>query len=632
MRTHLHVRYLHRRNRHLLAQSMSPEPRKSTALSNIDELAVIIATEMSARMLNQSSFVPVLSLSGVAGRLFAPLGMAYIMAVIASLIIAVTLTPAMSLALLANRGVAQHEPRLLTRLKADYGRLLATVERHARAIIAAVMIAGVAALGALPFLQTSYIPELKEGSYTVHVGLAPGTSLEESMRIGGHISKALMAIPGVRLVAQRAGRADEVVDPVGVQLSEFEVGLKLMGPDNEERTVRQIRSTLARFPGITTSINTFLVERIDETISGTPAPVVISVFGNDLDNIDRVSLQIAHLVASMRGATSVQVESPPGTPELSVRLDQTRLSRWGFTPVEVMNAIQSAYQGITVAQEYQGVRSYDVSVVMCPADRKDIGQVGSLLLRNPDGLMVPLRDLAQLQQVSGRYQITHDGGRRVQVISVTVGGRSIAGFVSEAQRRVDREITMPKGTYAVFSGESEALGRSQRDLLVYGLMAGLSVVLFLFLALKSRRAVALVLFNVPFALVGGVGSVMLTGGSLSLGGMVGFVTLFGISLRNSIMLVGHYQHLVEKEGMLWSLETAVRGASERLVPILMTAIVTALALLPLAITSGEAGNEIEGPMAVVILGGLVTSTLLNLFVLPTLALRYGRFDGTGVSR
>ena len=583
--------------------------------------AVVFAT-----LIVITAFVPVLSLSGVAGKLFAPLGVAYILAVVASLTIAVTLTPAVSLALLANRQLAPHEPRLLTWLKSSYMRVLAAVERHARPIIVAVTIAGVAALGALPFLQTSYIPELKEGHYIVHVGLAPGTSLEESMRIGGHISKALMAIPGVRLVAQRAGRADEVVDPVGVQLSEFEIDLKPLGPDGEDRTVQQIRSTLARFPGITTSVNTFLVERIDETISGTPAPVVISVFGNDLDNIDRVSLQIAHLVASMRGAVSVQVESPPGTPELSVRLDQARLSRWGFTPIEVMDAIQSAYQGVTVAQEYQGVRSYDVSVVTRPADRKNISQVGSLLLRNPDGLMVPLRDLAQVRQVSGRYQITHDGGRRVQVVSVTAGGRSIAGFVSEAQRRVDREITMPKGTYAVFSGESEALGRSQRDLLVYGLVAGLGVILFLFLALKSRRAVGLVMFNMPFALVGGVASVMLTGGSLSLGGMVGFVTLFGISLRNSIMLVSHYQHLVEKEGMLWGLETAVRGASERLVPILMTAIVTALALLPLAITSGEAGNEIEGPMAIVILGGLVTSTLLNLFVLPTLALRYGRLD------
>lgn len=582
--------------------------------------AVVFAT-----LIVITAFVPVLSLSGVAGKLFAPLGIAYILAVVASLVIAVTLTPAMSLGLLANRRLASREPRFLSRLKSGYAQLLATVERHAKVVIALIAIACLAAVGALPFLSTSYIPELKEGHYTLHMGLAPGTSLAESMRIGNRISKTLMAVPGVRIVAQRAGRADEVVDPVGVQLSEFEVGLEPMGPAQEDRTIQRIKNALATFPGITTSINTFLVERIDETISGTPAPVVISIFGNNLDDIDRASMQIAHLVASIRGAASVQVESPPGTPELSVHLDQDRLSRWGFTPVQVMDAIQLAYQGVTVAQEYRGVRSYDVSVILRPADRKDIGQVGSLLLRNPDGLMVPLRDLAQLRQVSSRYQITHDGGRRVEVVSVTVGGRSVADFVHEAQRRVDRQIVMPKGTYAVFSGESEALGRSQRDLLVYGLIAALGIALFLFLALKSRRAVALVMVNMPFALVGGVAGVMLTGGSLSLGGMVGFVTLFGISLRNSIMLVSHYEHLVEKEGMVWGMEAAIRGASERLVPILMTAIVTALALLPLAVTSGEAGNEIEGPMAVVILGGLVTSTLLNLFVLPTLALRYGRF-------
>lgn len=572
-------------------------------------------------------FLPVLSLSGVTGKLFAPLGIAYILAVLASLAIAITVTPAMSLALLGNRQLPPAEPRLLARLKSGYVRVLSAVERRARAIIAAVVIASLAALVALPFLQASYIPELKEGHYIVHVGLAPGTSLAESMRIGGRISKALMAIPGVRLVAQRAGRADEVVDPVGVQLSEIGVDLRPMGPAAEDRTVQRIRDTLATFPGISTSVNTFLVERIDETISGTPAPVVISVFGNNLDNIDRVSMQIAHLVALLRGAASVRVQSPPGTPELSVRLEQARLSRYGFRPVDVMDAIQSAYRGVTVAQEHDGVRSYDVSVILKPSDRMDIGQVGSLLLRNPDGVMVPLHDLAELRQVSGRYQITHDGGRRVQVVSVTVGGRSIGGFVRQARRLVDRKIQMPRGTYAVFSGESQALGRSQRDLLVYGAMAALGVILLLFLALRSRRAVALVMVNMPFALVGGVASVALTGGTLSLGGMVGFVTLFGISLRNSIMLISHYEHLVDAEGMDWGMQAALRGASERLVPILMTAIVTALALLPLAVTSGEAGNEIEGPMAIVILGGLVTSTLLNLFVLPTLALRYGRFGG-----
>ncbi len=214
----------------------------------------------------------------------------------------------------------------------------------------------------------------------------------------------------------------------------------------------------------------------------------------------------------------------------------------------------------------------------------------------------------------------------MQTVSVNVGGRAVSDFVREAQARVNREMTMPKGTYAVFSGENEARSQSLHDLLVYGAMAGVGITLLLFLALKSRRSVALVMANLPFALVGGVLSVALTGGDLSLGGMVGFVTLLGISLRNSIMLISHYEHLVHIDRMPWCMQTAVRGATERLIPILMTALVTALALLPLALTSGAAGNEIEGPMAIVILGGLATSTLLNLIVLPTLALRYGRFE------
>lgn len=571
-------------------------------------------------------FLPVLSLSGVAGKLFAPLGIAYILAVLASLGVALTVTPAMALALLAGQQLPAREPRLLGWLKARYGALLLKVEQRARIVMALVVILCVAALAMLPFLRGNFIPELREGHYIVHMGLAPGTSLAESMRVGARISQALMQIPGVRLVAQHAGRADEVVDPAGVQLSEFEVALQPMDADAQDAALQRIRSMLAGFPGVTASVNTFLVERIDETISGVTAPVVINVFGNNLDVIDRKAQEIARLIGTIRGAASVRVESPPGIPELAVRLKPEQLSRWGLRPVEVLDAIQSAYQGTTVAQVYEGNRTYDVNVILAPAARANIGSIGALMLRNPDGLALPLRQLADIRQVSGRYQIAHDGGRRMQTISVNVGGRTASDFVREAQARVSREIALPNGTYAVFSGESEARGQAQRDLLAHGAMAGIGIALLLFLALKSRRGVLLVMTNLPLALVGGVASVMLTGGNLSLGGMVGFVTLFGISLRNSIMLISHYEHLVHVERMPWDGGTAVRGASERLIPILMTALVTALALLPLALTSGAPGNEIEGPMAIVILGGLITSTLLNLLVLPTLALRYGRFE------
>ncbi|AIP66669.1 efflux RND transporter permease subunit [Burkholderia thailandensis] len=571
-------------------------------------------------------FLPVLTLSGVAGRLFAPLGIAYILAVLASLGVALTLTPAMALALLTRGALPEHEPRLISGMKRRYTALLLKVEQRVKAVVAAAALMCVAALAALPFMSGSFIPALREGHYIVHMGLAPGTSLAESMRIGAQVTQALTRVPGVRLVAQRVGRANEVVDPMGVQLSEFEVDLKPMGASGQRATLHRIRQSLARFPGLTTSVNTFLVERIDETISGVSAPVVVNVFGDDLDVIDRKAQEIARLLGTIRGAASVHVESPPGIPELEIRLEPDQLSRWGFRPADVLDAIQSAYQGAAASQVYHGIRAYDVVVILSPAVRRNLADVGALTLRNPDGLAVPLRALAAIRQVSGRYQITHDGGRRMQTVSVTLGSRVASDFAKEARARVNREIAMPRGTYAVFSGESEARLRSQRDLLMYGAMSAVGIALLLFLAMKSRRGVVLVMVNLPFALVGGVLSVVLTGGDLSLGSMVGFVTLFGISLRNSIMLISHYEHLVHVEGMPWGIDTAVRGASERLVPILMTALVTALALLPLALTSGAAGNEIEGPMAIVILGGLVTSTALNLIVLPTLALRHGRFE------
>lgn len=571
-------------------------------------------------------FLPVLTLSGVAGKLFAPLGIAYILAVLASLGVALTVTPALALALLVGGPLPQHEPRLIARLKARYAALLLTVDQHVKSVMIAVGLMCVVALGSLPLLSGNFIPELREGHYIVHMGLAPGTSLAESMRVGARVSQVLMKVPGVRLVAQRAGRAHGVVDPTGVQLSEFEVDLEPMSATGQSWALYRIQQALARFPGLTTSVNTFLVERIDETISGATAPVAVNVFGDNLDVIDRKAQEIAQLLGSIRGAASVRVESPPDIPELEVRLKPESLSRWGFRPLELLDTIQAANEGTTVSQIYRGIRTYDVVVVLAPSARATPDDIGALKLRNPDGLAVSLRDLASIRQVSGRYQITHDNGRRMQTVSVNLGNRAVNDFVKEAQARVSREITLPSGTYAVFTGENEARTQSQHDLVVYGAISLLGIAMLLFLAMKSRRGVVLVMINLPFALVGGVLSVALTGGTLSLGGMVGFVTLFGISLRNSIMLISHYEHLVHVDGHTWGPETAVQGASERLIPILMTALVTALALVPLALTSGAAGNEIEGPMAIVILGGLVTSTALNLLVLPTLALRYGRFE------
>lgn len=583
--------------------------------------AVVFATFIVALV-----FLPVLTLTGVAGKLFAPLGIAYIIAILASLVVALTVTPALAYVLLTNKALPAKEPRFALALQAGYRSLLSRIAHHARLLIVVIATLCFAALATLPMLGSSFIPEMKEGHYIVHMAATPGTSLTESMRIGGEITRALSKIPGVRLVAQRAGRAAEVVDPVGVNTSEFEVDLKPMSGGEQTRTLADIQHTLARFPGLATAVNTFLTERIDETISGYTAPVVVNIFGNDLDVLDAKAQEIAQVLNRIPGAIGVSVQSPPGTPQLVIRLRQHQLTRFGFEPADVLEAIQTAYQGTTVAQVYQGNRVYDVAVSLTPVYRESPAEVGALMLRNLQGVTVPLKQLASITQSSGRYQIQHTGGQRLQTVTSSVRGGTVSEFVKAAQARVNQEVVFPAGTYAVFVGEAQARAQSQHDLLVYAALAGVAIVLLLFMALRNTRALLLVLVNLPFALVGGVVTVVITGGNLTLGALIGFVTLFGITLRNSIMLISHYRHLVNQEGMVWGPQAASRGASERLIPILMTALVTGLGLLPLALYSGAPGNEIEGPMAVVILGGLITSTVLNLLVLPTLALRFGRFE------
>lgn len=582
--------------------------------------AVVFATFIVALV-----FLPVLTLSGVAGRLFAPLGIAYILAIVASLGVALTVTPALACVLLTHGKLPEAEPRAVHWLKWRYTALLLRAQRWEKVLITGLVLLVVAALATLPLLSPSFIPQLKEGHYVVHSAAAPGTSLAESMRIGRQVTLALQKIPGVRSVAQRAGRAASVVDPVGVHSSEFEVALKPLSGAGQERARVQIETVLAGFPGLTTSANSFLKERIDETISGYTAPVIVNIFGNDLDVLDSRAQEIAQVLGGVPGAIGVTVRSPPGTPELTVRLRPDQLARYGLRAVDVLETVQAAFEGINVAQVYEGSKVFDVVVRLGTGVRADPAEVAALLVRNPQGQAVPLAQLADIQQAAGREQIQHRGGQRVQTVTASVRGRAVGAFVADAQARVARDVAFPRGTYAVFAGEAQAQSQSQRDLLVYSAVAGAGIVLLLFVALRSVRALALVLMNVPFALVGGVAMLGLSGGNLTLGSLVGFVTLFGITLRNSIMLVSHYEHLVRQEGMVWNAATAIQGASERLVPILMTALVTGLGLLPLALLSGEPGNEIEGPMAIVILGGLVTSTLLNLLVLPVLAARYGRW-------
>ena len=569
-------------------------------------------------------FLPVLTLSGLAGRIFAPLGLAYIWAILASLVVALTVTPALCLLLLAGRELPPQDPPVVHGLKATYKGVLLVVEKAPWAVITGVAVMVALGLGVLPLLRSSFVPELREGHFIVHVWAVPGTSLEESLRVGGRLTEALLKIPYVRSVAQRVGRAEASEDTWGTHYSEMEVDLKPLKGEQAENAKSEIRNALERFPGVSSAVETFLTERIEETLSGYTASVVVNIVGNDLDVLDEKAQDVARVLRSVRGATDVELRSPPGMPQMMVSLNKPRLNRWGFAPVQVLDAVRTAYGGDTVGQVYEGNKVFALAVILTPVERNDVGGTGVLPLRGPDGNYVPLGQLADVYQNAGRYIILHQGARRVQAITCNVAGREVGSFVAEARDRISR-LSLPPGTYVEFAGTAEAQAQSRRDLLFKSLLAGLGIILLLSVVMRNDHNLLLVLLNLPFALVGGVLAAWVTGGYLSLGSLVGFVTLFGITLRNSIMMVSHYEHLVEVEGMTWELDTALRGAAERLAPILMTALVTGLGLLPLAIGSGEPGREVEGPMASVILGGLLTSTALNLLVLPTLALRYGRF-------
>jgi CzcA family heavy metal efflux pump len=569
--------------------------------------------------------LPITALSGLAGRLFGPLGLSYLLAVLTSLLVALTVTPALSMAFLARR-VPARDPPVIRWTRAAYESLLQAIARQPRTLIGAAVAFTVAGCAVLPFFHTSFIPELREGHFIIHMSAVPGTSIDESLRIGRRVSDALRKLPVVQSVAQRVGRAEKANDTWGTHYSEIEVDLKPLSGEEAEEAQADVRKALSGFLGVNFSVKTFLTERVEETLSGYTAAVAVNVFGNDLDVLDEKAQEIARVLGEVPGATDVQIQSPPGLPQLTIRLRKPDLERWGFDAVEVLDLVRAAYQGDVVGQTHQGNQVFNVITILDADNRRHVTEVGSLPLRSPGGAYVLLKQVADIFESPGRYQVLHEGARRLQTVTANVAGSDVATFVRAAQAAIAAKVQFPAGSYLQFAGTAEAQAQSQRDLTVNALVAGLGIVLLLSIITRNWRNLLLVLANLPFAMVGGVLAVFATGGVLSLGGMVGFVTLLGITLRNSILMVAHYEHLVEVEGMTWGLDAAVRGAGDRLTPILMTSIVTGLGVLPLAIGTGDAGREIEGPMALVILGGLLTSMALNLFVLPVLALRFGRLE------
>lgn len=569
------------------------------------------------------TMVPILMLTGLQGAFFRPLAMAFALAVLASLLMAVSVTPALAFLLL---GKASHgaEPRFITRIKETHERLVGRLCGYPRQMAFATALVGI--VGGLLFLTlgNALLPAFRERHYVLQVVGPTGASMDWMRQTGARISRDLLALPQVATVTQQIGRAEAGEDTFLPNHSEFHVKLKAVDGTGEEEAQAGIRKVLAHYPGIQSEVLTFLGDRIGESLSGETAAVAISVYGAGLDTLDWVASEIARVVSAIPGAADVQVKAPAGTPVLRIRLDPDRMALHGITATDAYDTVEIAFQGHNVAQANDADRTVDIALAPPPELRQDPESIGAMLIRSADGSATTLSAIATIREEEGRSTIVHEGGQRRQVVTLNPTGSDISGFVREARARIAAHVRLPTGVYIDYAGAAEGQAAASHQLMLNVGFAAITMIALLTLAFGGARPASLILSSAPFALTGGVVAVLLTGGIVSLGSLVGFVTLFGIAARNAILLLSHVDHLVEVEGADWSLETVLRATGERVTPILMTALVTALGLLPLAIDAGQAGREIQGPMAVVILGGLISSTIMSLLLLPVLVLRWRR--------
>ena len=580
-------------------------------------------------------FLPLLSLTGVAGKLFGPLGIAYISSIIASLFVAMTITPALCYLLLGKSEIHTNDSPVISYLKRRYTKILTVIEKDSRSIIFTSLLIISIGLAFLPFFKTQFIPPLHEGHFIMHMTAFPGTSESESIRIGNKVSKKILGVQGVKSVAQWVGRSPLGADTFGTHYSEFEIELNNLNGSEQDRVLKEIKRLIQAdnedgliktegFVGVNFVINTFLTERIEETISGYNASIVINIFGDNLNTLDQDAQKIVYVLRKINGASDIMLQSPPGTPQVSIRLRSERMSQLGILKTDVLDVIKTAYEGFPAAIIYDGIIPVQIAVTLDKSYRDDILDINKLPIRTNDNKIINLSEIAFISQENGRSKILHQDGKRVQTITLNIEGKGLNEFTTLLNKKIDK-IKLSPGNYFEITGSAAENAKARESLIVHSILVGLVVLLLLYIAFGSLLNLSLTLINLPFALIGGVMAVIFSGGWISIGSLVGFVTLFGITLRNSIMLLSHYQFLVNKENCLWNLDTCIRGATERLPSILMTALIAGLALLPIALGSNQPGKEIEGPMATIIIGGLFTSTILNLLILPTILLNFGSF-------
>ena len=611
------------------AHSANPRPALDVVYSASIEIrsSIVYATLIIVLV-----FLPLFSLGGFEGRMFAPLAFAYVISIGASLLVALTVTPVLCYFMLGRSRLLEDEKdsRLVAWLKAHYGRSLEKTLRHPTRIVAVSLVLLVAALALFPLMGREFLPPFNEGTFNVNANLPPGTSLEESNRVGNLIEAQLHEVPEVVSTTRRTGRAELDEHAAGVNTSEIEVVLT-EGDRSHAAVSEDVRDRLSRLPGVDVEVGQPISHRIDHLLSGTRAQIAIKIFGSDLATLRTKAGEVRAAMAEVPGIVDMLVEPQVGVPQVQVNMNRQAAAAVGLSADDIAETVDVAFNGHVPTQVLEEQRTYDVVVRLDDSARQSVQTISSTLIDTPTGAKVPLGQIADVRADQGPNTINRENVQRRIIVQANVADRDLGSVIDDVRASVGQKVSLPQGYFIQYGGQFESQQKASRQILLLSVVAIGGIFLLLFFALRSARSALLVMTNLPLALIGGVVMVFLSGGTLSIASLVGFITLFGIATRNGIMLITHYRHLMEEEGVGFR-DAIVQGSMERLSPILMTALVMGVGLIPLALGVGEPGKEIQQPMAVVILGGIVTSTFLNMVVLPALYLKYGRADAKLASR
>ena len=582
----------------------------------------ILASIVIATLIIIAVFLPLLFLSGIEGRMLQPLGLAYMVSILASLVVALTVTPALCAYLLTrSKAIEKDEETWIVRtLKRAYAATLHPALEHPGLVMTCAAGLAIASLAILPFLGRSFLPEFQEGSLVISALTIPGTSLDESDALGQRIERILLAHPAVVETARRTGRAELDEHAQGVNAAEIDARLELADYEYDA-ILEELRAELAAVPGTQITIGQPIGHRIDHMLSGTRASIAVKIFGPDLYELRRLARQIESLAEGVEGTVDVAMEQQADVPQIRVEMNRPAMARFGVTPEYLAKAIDVSFAGEAVSQVLEQQRAFDLVVRFAPEYRGSLEAVHDARINTPVGSSVTLTTLADVRFDMGPNAISREDVQRKIVVQSNVAGRDVGSVVEDIRERVQAEVVLPSGYYIEYGGQFEAAGDATQTIGLMSLLSLAAIFLLLFVEFGSIRQVLLVMVNLPLALVGGILAVWFTGGVLNVATLVGFITLFGIAIRNGILMVSHYKHLLKEGVPLF--QAVVQGSMERLSPIMMTALTAGLALLPLALSGGEPGNEIQSPMAVVVLGGILTSLALNMVVVPVLFLRYG---------